>query len=45
MRTLMNKNEKLFENLDEKMNHFSHTYELEHINSENSSYNIAYNSL
>ncbi|SBT56839.1 PIR Superfamily Protein [Plasmodium ovale wallikeri] len=45
MRTLMNKNEKLFENLDEKMYHFSQTYELEHTNSENSSYNIEYNAI
>lgn len=40
----MNKNERVWENLDEEMNPFSHSSEYEHFNSENKMYDIAYNS-
>ncbi|SBT84173.1 PIR protein [Plasmodium ovale] len=44
LRSQMNKNERVWENFDEKINHFSHPSEYEHFNSENKIYNIAYNS-
>ncbi|SBT72710.1 Plasmodium variant antigen protein Cir/Yir/Bir/Plasmodium vivax Vir protein, putative [Plasmodium ovale] len=44
LRSQMNKNERVWENLDEEMNPFSHANEYEHFNSENKMYGIAYNS-
>ncbi|SBT00547.1 PIR Superfamily Protein [Plasmodium ovale curtisi] len=44
LRSQMNKNERVWENLDEEMNPFSHSSEYEHFNSENKMYGIAYNS-
>ncbi|SBT72705.1 Plasmodium variant antigen protein Cir/Yir/Bir, putative [Plasmodium ovale] len=44
LRSQMNKNERVWENFDEEINHFSHANEYEHFNSENKMYGIAYNS-
>ncbi|SBT72038.1 Plasmodium variant antigen protein Cir/Yir/Bir/Plasmodium vivax Vir protein, putative [Plasmodium ovale] len=41
----MNKNESVWENMDEEMNRSTHASEYEHINSGNSSYNVLYNSV
>ncbi|SBS90514.1 PIR Superfamily Protein [Plasmodium ovale curtisi] len=40
----MNNDENVWENMDEKMNNLSYTSDYEHINSEKTPYNIAYNS-
>ncbi|SBT73079.1 Plasmodium variant antigen protein Cir/Yir/Bir/Plasmodium vivax Vir protein, putative [Plasmodium ovale] len=43
LRYRMNKNESVWENMDEEMNRSTHTSEYEQINSGNISYNISYN--
>ncbi|SBT72708.1 Plasmodium variant antigen protein Cir/Yir/Bir/Plasmodium vivax Vir protein, putative [Plasmodium ovale] len=45
IRSRIIKNEDIFENLGEGMNHFSHTSEYDNLDSENTSYNIAYNNV
>ncbi|SBT32568.1 PIR Superfamily Protein [Plasmodium ovale wallikeri] len=45
LRSRIKKNEKFWENLDDEMNPLSHASDYEHINSENTSYKIAYNSV
>ncbi|SBS92058.1 PIR protein [Plasmodium ovale] len=44
LRSRFNKNERIFKNINEEMNHFSHTSEYEHFNSERKIYGVAYNS-
>ncbi|SBT59252.1 PIR Superfamily Protein [Plasmodium ovale wallikeri] len=44
LRSRFNKNERIFKNINEEMNHFSHTSEYEHFNSESKMYGVAYNS-
>ncbi|SBT59253.1 PIR Superfamily Protein [Plasmodium ovale wallikeri] len=41
----ISKNENVLENLSEEMNHWSHAYKYDNTDSENISYNIAYNSV
>ncbi|SBT72702.1 PIR protein [Plasmodium ovale] len=45
LRSRMNKNESVWQNIDEEMHEFTHTSEHEHIKAGNTSYNIAYDSV
>ncbi|SBS92425.1 PIR Superfamily Protein [Plasmodium ovale curtisi] len=45
LRSRMDNNLRVWQNIDEEMNEFTHTSEHEHINTGNTSYNIAYNSV
>ncbi|SBT52816.1 PIR Superfamily Protein [Plasmodium ovale wallikeri] len=45
LRYRMNKNESVWENMNEEMNRSTHTSEYEHINSGNAFYNISFNSV
>ncbi|SBT56840.1 PIR Superfamily Protein [Plasmodium ovale wallikeri] len=45
LRYRMNKNESVWQNIDEEMNEFTHISEHEHIKAGNTSYNIAYDSV
>ncbi|SBS92056.1 PIR protein [Plasmodium ovale] len=44
LRSLTKQNENIWENIEEETNHFSHTSEHEHFNSENKLYDVGYNS-
>ncbi|SBT83807.1 PIR protein [Plasmodium ovale] len=45
LRSRMDNNLRVWQNIDEEMNEFTHTSEHEYINTGNTSYNIAYNSV